>query len=141
MAFREKLAWISVVTMTLVYGWYFWTVYPLARAGHGDGLHYAALLQGTIIAVVVLQIILTIAVAILSPREARRPEDEREKLIALKGTRAAYFVLVTGALLVSVYGIFFGANSILLGNSALFAVVAANLVKDFTQIVHFRAGA
>jgi hypothetical protein len=141
MAFREKLAWISVVTMTLVYGWYFWTIYPLAKAGHGDGLHYAALLQGTIIAVVVLQIVLTVAVAVLSPREATRPEDEREKLITLKGTRAAYFALVTGALLVSVYGIFFGTNSVLLGNGALLAVVAANLVKDFTQIIHYRVGA
>jgi hypothetical protein len=141
MAFREKLAWISVVTMTLVYGWYFWTVYPLATAGQGSALHYAALLQGTIIAVVVLQIVLTVAVAIFSPREARTPEDEREKLITLKGTRAAYFVLVTGALLVSVYGIFFGTNGTLLGNGALFAVVAANLVKDLTQIVHYRVGA
>jgi heme/copper-type cytochrome/quinol oxidase subunit 2 len=141
MAFREKLAWISVLTMTLVYGWYFWTVFPLARAGHVDRLHYAAMLQGTIIVVVVLQVILAILVAIFSPREAARPEDERERLIALKGSRSAYFVLVTGTLLVSVCGIFFNADSVLLGNAALVAVVAANLVKDITQVVHYRLGA
>ena len=140
MAFREKLAWISVATMTLVYGWYFWTVFPLARAGAGGWFHYAKLLQGTIITVVVLQVVLTIAVAIFSPREAQAAEDEREKLIALKGTRTAYFVLVTGALLVSVWGIFFGTNAVLLGNDALLAVVVANLVKDVTQIVHYRLG-
>jgi len=140
MAFREKLAWISVATMALVYGWYFWTVLPLARAGAGGWFRYAKLLQGTIITVVVLQVVLTIAVAIFSPREAQAAEDEREKLIALKGTRAAYFVLVTGALLVSVWGIFFGTNAVLLGNDALLAVVVANLVKDVTQIVHYRLG-
>ena len=126
--------------MTLVYGWYFWTVLPLARAGAGGWFHYAKLLQGTIITVVVLQVVLTIAVAIFSPREAQAAEDEREKLIALKGTRTAYFVLVTGALLVSVWGIFFGTNAVLLGNDALLAVVVANLVKDVTQIVHYRLG-
>ncbi len=140
MAFREKLAWISVLTMSLVYGWYFWTVFPLARAGAGGAFHYAKLLQGTIFAVVALQVILTIAVAIFSPREAREPQDEREKLIALKGTRTAYFVLVTGALLVSVSGIFFGTNAVLLGNDALLIVVVGNLTKDITQIVHYRMG-
>jgi len=141
MAFREKLAWISVVTMALVYGWYFWTVFPLASAGVGSGLHYAKMLQGTIIAVVLLQVILTIPVAIFSPREAQEPQDEREKLIALKGTRGAYFVLVTGTLLISISGIYFGTNSLMLGHDALFAVIAANLVKDVTQIVHYRLGA
>jgi hypothetical protein len=141
MAFREKLAWISVMTMALVYGWYFWTAFPLAKAGAGSAFHYAKMLQGTIIAVVVLQVVLTIAVAIFSPREASEPQDERERLITLKGTRTAYFVLVTGTLLVSVSGIFFGTNALLLGNDALLAVVAANLAKDFTQIVHYRLGA
>ena len=140
MAFREKLAWISVATMSLVYGWYFWTILPLAGAGAGSALHYAKLLQGTIVTVVVLQVVLTIAVAAASPREARASEDEREKLITLKGTRAAYFVLVTGALCVSVAGIFFKTNSLLLGNYALLAVVAGNLAKDLTQIVHYRVG-
>jgi hypothetical protein len=139
-AFREKLAWISGLTMTLVYGWYFWTVFPLARTGQGGWFHYAKLLQGTIITVVVLQIILAIAVAIFSPREAQAPEDERERFIALKGTRAAYFVLVAGALLASVSGIFLHTDTVLLGNAILLAVVAANLVKDFTQIVYYRLG-
>ncbi|HUO91942.1 MAG TPA: hypothetical protein VMU22_03430 [Rhizomicrobium sp.] len=138
MAFREKLAWISVATMSLVYGWYFWTILPLARTGAGSAWHYAKLLQGTIITVVVLQIVLTVAAAALSPREARAPEDEREKLITLRGTRIAYFVLVTGALCVCVAGLFFDTNSLLLGNYALMAVVVANLVKDFTQIVQYR---
>jgi len=140
MAFREKLAWISVVTMSLVYGWYFWTILPLARAGAGNAWHYAKMLQATIMTVVALQIVLTIAAAISSPREARAAEDEREKLITLKGTRTAYFVLITGALCVCVSALFFGTNSLLLGNYALMAVVAGNLAKDLTQIVHYRRG-
>jgi hypothetical protein len=141
MPFREKITWVSALTMALVYGWYFWTVLPLLRAGQASVLHFGLLLQGTIIALVVLQVSFIVAVAALAPRDAQASEDEREKLIALKGTRAAYFVLVAGALLASVGGIFFHTGSVLLGNAILLAVVAANLVKDVTQIVHYRLGA
>lgn len=141
MAFREKLSWISALATALVYGWYFWTVLGLLRTGRAGGFHFGIFLYLTIFAVVAVQILLVGVVGILAPRDFNTPEDERERLIALKGTRAAYYVLVTGTLSLSVAGIFFHAGSLLLDNAALLAVVTSSLVKDGTQIVHYRLGA
>src|SRR5580698_9875600 len=119
MSYREKTTWISLLAMGVVYGWYFWKVMPVLAAGNGDALHYAHLLGSTIGAVAILQIIPMIVVAVLSPAEANAPHDEREKLYALKGTQAAYFVLVGGALFTSVAGIFLGASAGMLANIIL----------------------
>ena len=87
MAFREKSAWISMLSMSGIYGFYFWSI---MRAGpKAGGFHFGALLE-TIIAMVVLQIVLTVAVAIFTPKEAKAPRDERDKLIELRAIRAAY---------------------------------------------------
>ena len=48
---------------------------------------------------VVLEIVLHVAIAVQSPRDARAPKDERETLIDLKATRTAFYVLFGGALL------------------------------------------
>jgi hypothetical protein len=135
MSFREKINWISLLAMAGVYGWYFWTVMPLLAAGHGNALRVAYLLGST---VAILQIVPIIVVAIGAPRDAQAPEDEREKLFSLKGTRSAYFVLVAGALFTSTAGIFFGASAGMLANYILLSVVASNIIKYATQIAYFR---
>ena len=101
MSFREKSAWISVISMTAIYGYYFWSV---VHAGpHLGSLHFAGLLA-TVIALIVVQVVLTIAVAIASPRDAQAPRDEREKLIELRATRMAYSGLATGIAMACFFG-------------------------------------
>ncbi len=141
MSYREKTTWISLLAMGAVYGWYFWKVMPVLAAGGGDTLHYAHLLGSTIAAVAILQIIPMIVIAILSPADAQAPQDEREKLYALKGTQAAYFVLVAGALFASVAGIFFGANAGMLANLTLLSVVTSNMAKYLIEVAYFRFAA
>ncbi len=48
MSFREKSAWISVISMAGIYGLYFWS---LIRSGH-TGLGHTSGLLGTVIALV-----------------------------------------------------------------------------------------
>ncbi len=56
MSFREKSAWISVLSMSGIYGFYFWSV---IHAGPQAGrFRFGGLLE-TIIALVVLQVALT----------------------------------------------------------------------------------
>src|SRR5260370_22283120 len=87
MSFREKSAWISMLSMSGIYGFYFWSV---VHAGpKAGGFHFGSLLE-TIIALVVLQIVLTIPVAIFTPKAAKAPRDERDKLIELRAMRVAY---------------------------------------------------
>jgi len=137
MSYREKAAWIAFLATGVVYGWYFWKVMPILASGHAV-VHYAFLLSVTVLAVSVLQGIPLIGFAIASPTDASAPQDEREQLYALKGTRTAYYVLTAGALFVSVEGIFLGANAAMLANLSLLAVVTASLAQHLTVIAYFR---
>ncbi len=134
MSFREKTAWISLVSMSGIYALYFWSVFHSGPQGGAGGL------LGTIIALTVVQTALTVAVAIFAPKDAKAPRDEREKLIDLRATRVAY-----GALAGSVAcACFFGAfNPTIISNTnaLLFVLVIAEILRAGSQIVQYRRGA
>jgi hypothetical protein len=133
MSFREKSAWISLLSMSGIYGLYFWSV----RSGGGS--RFGGLL-GTMIALVVVQTALMIAVAIFAPREAKARPDERDRLIDLRATRFAYAALAGSV----ACGCFFGAFDppvVFNTNALLFVLVAAELLRSGCQIVQYRRGA
>ena len=139
MSFREKSAWISFVTILVVFGAYFWTV-----SRHVAGLvdHQTAfnIEVGLLIAFVLIEIVLHIAIAMQAPNEARAPRDEREQLIEMRATRVAFQVLVIGALAcVGLMHMTRSASAI--AQHVLLAVVVAELVKFGGQIFYFRRGA
>jgi hypothetical protein len=136
MSFREKAAWISLISMAGIYGFYFWSV---IRSGRASDAHVGGLL-GTIIALVIVQTVLTIAVALFAPKEAQAPRDEREKLIELRATRVAYAGLATGI----AFAVFFAAFTppIIFGaNSLLFILVATEIMRSSCQILQYRRSA
>jgi hypothetical protein len=136
MSFREKSAWISLVLILLVFGPYFWLVgQSLAGRTHVHGGTQFAL----ILLFVVLEIVVHIAVAIQSPRDAEAPTDEREDLIDLRATRMAFYVLFGGALM-SIFTLHFPVNVWTLSQFVLFSIVIAELVKFASQIVFYRRG-
>ena len=137
MPFREKSAWISLLSMFGIYGVYFWSV---VQSGPHAGRVRLASLLGTIIALVVVQVVLTIGVAIAAPKEAQASRDEREKLIDLKATRVAYAGLATSVALACLFGaidppIVFNANSLLL------VLVTAEVLRSGCQIIQYRRSA
>lgn len=137
MSFREKSAWISVLSMLVIYGYYFWSV--MHAGPKASSFHFGGLLE-TIIALVFVQVVLTVAVAIFSPKEAKAPRDERDKLIELRAMRIAYAGLATGI----AFACFFGAFDppILFGtNALLFILVTAEIMRSACQIVQYRRGA
>jgi uncharacterized membrane protein len=137
MSFREKSAWISVLSMSGIYGYYFWSV---IHAGHqAGGFHFGSLLE-TIVALVIVQIVLTIAVAIFSPRDAKAPRDERDKLIELRATRVAYAGLATSVLLACFFGTF-DPPIVFNTNALLFILVTTEILRMACQIVQYRRGA
>jgi len=132
--FREKTAWISLVSMAGIYGAYFWSVVHSRR--HGEGVQFGGLL-GTVIALVVVQVVLTIVVAAFAPKDAQAPQDEREKLIALRATRVAYAGLATGI----AFACFFGAFKppiVFNANSLLFILVVCEIMRSGCQIIQYR---
>lgn len=136
MTFREKAAWISILSMSGIYGLYFWSLKlgPLPGGWHFDGL------LGTIVALVAVQVVLIVAVAIAAPNDAQAPRDERDRLIELRATRVGYSALASGIAVACFFGAFtpplvFNANAL------LFILVAAEIVRSACQVILYRLSA
>jgi hypothetical protein len=136
MSFREKSAWISVLSMAAIYGYYFWSVVRDRPHGH---FRVGGLLE-TIVALVILQIVLTVAVAIFSPKEAKAPRDERDKLIELRSIRVAYAGLATAVAMACFFGAF-NPPIIFNTNALLFILVTTEIMRSASQIIQYRRGA
>lgn len=137
MSFREKTAWISMLSMAGIYGFYFWSV--IHAGPQNGGGHYGGLL-GTVIALVVVQTVLITAVAVAAPREAQAPRDERERLIELRSMRVAYSGLATSVALACLFGAF-DPPIVFNTNALLFILVTAEILRSACQIVQYRRGA
>lgn len=136
MSFREKTAWISLLSISGIYAVYFWSV---SHPGARGGIHFGGLLE-TVVALAGVQVVLMAAAAIMAPKDAKAPRDERERLIDLRATRFAYAVLawsIAGAC-------FFGGFNppiIFDTNVLLFILVAAEILRSGCQIIQYRRGA
>ncbi len=137
MSFREKSAWISMLSMLAIYGFYFGSV---IHAGSQAGGARSGGLLGTIVALVVVQVLLTIAVAMFTPREAKAPRDERDKLIELRAMRVAYSGLATSVALACLFGAF-DPPIIFNTNALLFILVTAEVLRSACQIIQYRRDA
>jgi hypothetical protein len=134
MSFREKIAWITLVSMSVIYGLYFWSVvHP------GAGIHFGGLL-GTIIVLILVQVVLGIALAITTPNDAKAPRDERDKLIDLRAARVAYAGLASGIALACFFSAFTPPINFDM-NALLFILVTAEVLRCSYQIFQYRRGA
>jgi hypothetical protein len=139
MSFREKSAWINFVLL-LAFGIYFGEVAAHLLDPARPHANYLQLFVLLVVAIVVLEIITHAVIAFRSPREAQTPIDERERLIELRSTRPAFYVLLVGAFL-SVGTIHMGANTWLLAHCVLVAIWLAELTRYGSQLYHYRRGA
>jgi len=137
MSFREESAWISFVSIALVFFTYFAKV-VVVRAGRrsGDSFHVFLVL---LVALVVLEVVLHVAIARQSPRAARTPKDERERLIDMKATRLAFPVLLVGAF-AAMGTMHLDAGRWVMAHVLLVGVVLAELTRFGAQIVYHRRG-
>jgi hypothetical protein len=136
MAFREKSAWISLVLTLGVYGVYFFNAWRALSAGQPFGIGGA--MTVTVVTLVVLQIIAHIAMAILTRNDARAPRDEREQLISVRATAAAFYVLMSGAVAAAIC-VYFG-DKYFIANAALAAVVLGQSAQYAGIIIGYRRG-
>jgi hypothetical protein len=137
MSFREKSAWITLVSVLLCFGVYFGSI----ATGHisGRGWTSVHLLGWCVIAFVVLQIGLTLAARWTTPRDGLAPRDERERLVQARSHTLGYYVLMVLTLIIGV-PFHAGLPAVALVNLALLDVVIAGLVVSVAQIVMFRRG-
>jgi hypothetical protein len=138
MPFREKSAWIAVLSYLAVYGFYFCRIAQAAASGEASTFHYGPLLAGTVIVLVGVQIVLLTAIAIGGPRDAKAPRDERERLIELKAVRIAFVVLSCSVLTVCWLAAF-DPPGFYTVNALFLALVLSEVVRNASQITYYRS--
>lgn len=155
MSFREKAAWISLFTTLILWGGYFGHFFTAFEAGGPSLASLFANFGSTVVMVVVVQVVLAIVLALLAPKDANTPPDERERLIGLRAAALAYHlmagalvVVVLGAPALAVYGAHqFGAQAtlastaVLMANGILLCLVLGEVIRETSQIVQFRKDA
>jgi len=136
---RERAAWLSLIAMAAAFGPYFtWMAIHPPSAPLPDLSTMA-----TFVAAVVVQVII-LAVghawfALARPDDARAPADERDRAIELRSTKAAYYVLITGIVLVACV-MPFSVSGWKLINAAIAAVVLAEFVHYTLVVWSYRRG-
>jgi drug/metabolite transporter (DMT)-like permease len=144
MPYREKIAWISLVTMLVVFGGF----YAGVVSGQIESEGFVSLigLMLAVLAAFLLQAGLTFAAALASRDDPTSPQDERERLIELKAARIAFYVLIAAILagtFVALHAPELGLRPFSrpqIGLTMVAAIVLADLVKSAAQIVYFRRG-
>lgn len=137
MPFKEKIAWIAVVTMTLVWGSYFG--FMAATGGQLHGAVYMGGFIGAVIVQVILMVIASIVTAALAPKDAGAGSDERDKEISRRAYAIAYPVLLSLIVCVAAcLHLGFTARDMAYGIMA--AIVIAEIVHYGAQIVGYRQG-
>jgi hypothetical protein len=136
MSFREKSAWITLLTVVVGFGAYFGAIFTgLVHRGFGE-VH---LLLLCVLAVAALQLALSLIAARTTPKDGRAPRDEREILIQARSHSLGYHVLIVLVLAAAATG-HLGRSVVDLMNFTLLAVVLSVATVAIAQIMLFRRG-
>jgi hypothetical protein len=139
MSFREKIHWVSFLSLFVAFGWYFLT-YPWEVVGSPAGvLAVAGMLVPVTIIIIGVMAVTTAFFAIRTPKEVNLNEDERDRLIHIRGTHLAYYPLVVGVwanIIAMFYRLSVGEHL----NLLIATVVIAELVRVGSQIFFYRRG-
>ena len=141
MSFREKRAWIELISILAVYG-----IYVVLYGRTWFSANQGGVAVATIGAVVATTILLTVAMTVLTtitaasaPKEARDPYDERDRMIDLSASTVGFYALQTGAFIVLV-DILLHASLALIANSVLLTMATGQAARAAWQVVCYRRG-
>lgn len=139
MAFREKIAWLTLGTMLVAYGVYFGVVGPSVGFGEQrlvDIVWSVGLVVG---AQIVAMIVGSILIAVMAIKDASAPADERDRAIERRGTSVGYYILICGMILVGIV-MPFSSSPWQIINAALAAIVVAESVHQIVVLLSYRRG-
>lgn len=151
MTMRERVAWISVVTTIIIFGYYFGSVWAdfSVRALDGDALFWR-FLKCLAVAFIIMVPAAMIG-AYLGGEKFDPPPDELERLIEARANRIGLAVLevsIVGVVLLSktvtdIARLDFaadpaGATAIMLINLLLFVAASAALLREVLIVIQYR---
>jgi len=135
LSFHEKSLWLMFVSLVAGFGWYFATALP--AAGTNVMPHQVVLFGLAVAALVVMQIAGHLVIAIV---DRRTQSDERDRLIELKGSRNASYVLASGVFAALCAALVTEGNFVFM-HVLLGFWVLAQLVEIGSQLLLHRRGA
>ena len=139
MSYRERIAWLALFAMALAYGPFFVLLGREAAFG-GPSIGRFLLLFGAASAVrVAIEAGGRIALAVRMGAEARAPADERDRAIAARSSSFAYIVLLVGMIVVGMV-MPFSSQGLAIVTAALFALIAAELIRCLAIVLSYRLG-
>ena len=149
MSYQEKSVTVSLMSSLLILGYYLLNILQMyqgeglvaARVFRLAGIVIAAGIIVNITANILTNIVLSIVHAIRTggEEEERFIEDERDKLIGLKGTSFSYLVFSVGVLLAMLTFVFGQPPLVMFSLIILFGNLA-QIVGDIVQIMLYRRG-
>lgn len=142
MSFREKSAWIMLITLVVMTVAFTLHTTPRWWLAADPSPFVFQILMMAIGAFVGIVVVAHIVVAILAPRDATAPKDERERLIELKSTAVAAYVyvfLTLGGVFVALHMV--NATSVGMGYLLLYSFVVAEIVNYALRVYYYRRGA
>jgi hypothetical protein len=138
MSFREKSAWITLISILLVLALYI-THVPNALEPE-PGLWELQVVGITFATFIVIDVIAHVVLYLRFWKDGRTPKDERERLIDLKATRLAWYVFVVGTLITIIATPHHGASGFGVMIFVLFAFAIAEIVNYAARIIYYRRG-
>lgn len=137
LSFKEKSIWVSMIVTIIVFGYYFARVFGVI--GDTEIVRPHMLFIGIVIAMIILNILFNIILAIFNQKDAEDPSDERTKLIELKSIRVSYYIVSVGIVNIVIL-LLLGNSTFLITNLILGYFVVAQLASDIIQLIHYKCG-
>jgi hypothetical protein len=150
MSYQEKTVAVSLVTFTLILGFYGIRVLQMVQTGDFNSSNVFRLWGITIALAIVATILLTILTHIFSAiihaiqTGQEKPEiediqDERDQIIDLRGTKVTYFVSSIGSLFAMLTFVF-GQSPLVMFTLLVVSGLIAQIIGDVARLYLYRRG-
>ena len=150
MSFQQKNITVSLVNFSLILGFYLFRVFQMVQGGSFTstnvfrlwGIVIALAIGVTIFATILTHILSAIIQAIKTGEENPRIEDfedERDRLIDLRGTKVTYFVSSIGVFLAMLTFVL-GQPPLVMFTLLIFFGVVAQILGDISRLYLYRRG-
>lgn len=150
MSFQEKNITVSLVSFTLILGFYLISLYRMIQDGGLNsssvfrlwGIVIVLAIIFTIVATILTHIVSAIIEAIKTGEENPEMEniaDERDKLIDLRGTKVTYFVSSIGVFLAMLTFVL-GQPPLVMFTLLIFFGLVAQVIGDISRLLLYRRG-
>jgi hypothetical protein len=149
MSSREKNVTVSLVNFILILGFYLIRLFQMIQSGSFNSTNVFRLWVIVIVLAVVVTILATILTHIVSAiiqviKTKQEPDiediqDERDKLIDLRGTKVTYFVSSIGGFF-SMLTFVLGQPPLVMFTLLIFFGVVAQIIGDISRLYLYRRG-